>query len=271
MAKIIRLHTLVVEASSVQTKIICRHFTSMSSFTTVHAETMHEAGKLLYENKEHIFAVVAGLNLEDAPHGEIIDLIHKHNLPVVVLTATFKQEIRNTMLEKNVADYLIKADINILDRVLEVVVRLYKNQFIKVLLVGNSQAFCDLACGLLKGQNYQVKQAEDGQKALYAMEEEPSIQLVITDYEMPVLDGFGLCEALRKKFTKQELGIIGVSGADQPAMAARFLKYGANDFIAKPFQADEFSWRVNQTMEGLETAQSLFTCQKELKKALSQG
>ena len=48
---------------------------------------------------------------------------------------------------------------------------------------------------------------------------------------------------------------MGVSSAGSGSLTARFLKNGANDFLTKPFEAEEFYWRINQTLNVLEMMQ----------------
>ena len=71
---------------------------------------------------------------------------------------------------------------------------------------------------------------------------------------MPRLDGFGLIEAIRTSRPKDSLAIIGVS-AEDGGHIAKFLKIGANDFLVKPVQVEEFTCRVNQQLDMLDIIQ----------------
>ncbi|MCL2000764.1 MAG: response regulator, partial [Planctomycetes bacterium] len=53
------------------------------------------------------------------------------------------------------------------------------------------------------------------------------------------------------------MAVIGVSSIGSGQLTAKFLKYGANDFLTKPFEAEEFCWRVNQTLNILDVLQEL--------------
>lgn len=76
--------------------------------------------------------------------------------------------------------------------------------------------------------------------------------MVITDYNMPDMDGFDLTRHLRKKHGKEDLAIIAVSSSDHPDVSSRFLKYGASDFLSKPFTKEELVSRVHMNIEMLE-------------------
>jgi diguanylate cyclase (GGDEF)-like protein len=83
------------------------------------------------------------------------------------------------------------------------------------------------------------------------------IRLVITDFNMPIMDGFELTKKIRNLYNKQEIAIIGMSAYGNNLLSARFLKIGGSDFINKPFLEEEFFCRVNQNMELLEYIRDL--------------
>ncbi|NJB69066.1 PleD family two-component response regulator [Desulfobaculum xiamenense] len=256
------MRVLVIEDSNVQAKIISRHIEGVTNFSTVWAGTLEEAKSIIAEMREELFVAVVDLNLPDAPDGEAVDLTMSYGLPSIVLTATFHDEVRDSLLERNVADYVLKESIVVLDSVVDSLSRLFKNQFLKALVVDDSRAARNLVRNLLEIQNFQVLEAGDGQEALEVVAATPDLRLVVTDWEMPRMDGFTLCGELRKAHKKDSLAIVGISGAGGSAMTAKFLKLGANDFLAKPFSAEEFSWRVNQTMEMVELVKELNECQE---------
>jgi diguanylate cyclase (GGDEF)-like protein len=97
-----------------------------------------------------------------------------------------------------------------------------------------------------------VLEAADGQEALAVLDEHPDVRLIITDYNMPNMDGFELVRTIRRDHAKDQLGVIGISGADKVGLSARFIKSGANDFLHKPFLTEEFYTRVTQNIELLE-------------------
>lgn len=255
---------LVIEDSPVQAKIIMRHIEGMSHFETISAHSLEEASEVLAEQRDSLFAAVVDLNLPDAPDGEAVDLVHSHGLAAVVLTATFHSEVRDSLLKKNVADYVLKSSMIVLDDVVEALARLYRNQSMKALVVDDSKTARLVVRDLLQIQNIKVVEAEDGKQALEMLEADDGISIVVTDYEMPVMDGFEFCAEVRKTRRKDSLAIVGVSGAEESSMTAKFLKHGANDFLTKPFDPEAFSWRINQTLEMLEITRELSTCLGQL-------
>jgi PleD family two-component response regulator len=102
-----------------------------------------------------------------------------------------------------------------------------------------------------------VLEAENGEEALNIIDEHKDIRLVITDFNMPKMDGFELTKKLRQLYTKQDMAIIGMSTYGNNLLSARFLKIGGSDFLNKPFLEEEFFCRINQNMDLLEYIKNL--------------
>ncbi|WP_426359070.1 GGDEF domain-containing response regulator [Pseudocolwellia sp. HL-MZ19] len=80
---------------------------------------------------------------------------------------------------------------------------------------------------------------------------------MITDLEMPVMDGITLCNEIRKKYSREQLAIIGISGAINGTHSARFIKNGADDFLRKPFCLEEFYCRITQNIDNLNNIEKI--------------
>ena len=104
-------------------------------------------------------------------------------------------------------------------------------------------------CSLLKRRNFKVLSADNGARALKVLNDHPEIKMVITDQEMPGMDGIELIQNIRKNHLKNELIIIGISGANRGFQSARFIKNGADDFLRKPFCPEEFYCRIMHNIE----------------------
>ncbi len=243
-------HVLVVEDSRVQAKIISQHIAAATPFSTIVAGSLAEAMEAMTLRRDNIFVAVLDCNLPDDPDGRIVSLAASLGVPSVVMTATFSEEVRQKLLEQNVVDYFIKsmAEMEAMERLIG---RLYKNQFVRALVADDSKLSRLRLTSLLKNLNIESVAAEDGRQALELLAENPDIRLVITDYNMPRLDGFGLVEEIRTQKSKDRLAIIGIS-AEGGGQTVRFLKIGANDFLVKPIEVEEFTCRVNQQLDMLE-------------------
>lgn len=238
---------LIVEDSRIQAKIMSDHIHDRMPYEVIVAETLAQTREIMDAEGESIFVAVLDLNLPDDPGGEIVRLAASRKVPSVVMTSSFNEETRASLLEQNVVDYFLKslAQVRAMEELIE---RLHKNLDVKALAVDDSKLARNRITTLLRNQNYTVLEAENGKQALQVMKEHPDVRLCITDYNMPEMDGFELISELRRDKSREELAIIGVSGEDGK-QTARFLKIGANDFLQKPIQTEEFYCRVNQQMD----------------------
>jgi len=107
----------------------------------------------------------------------------------------------------------------------------------------------------LQNMFFKVITVAHGEEALGILSTHNDINLVLTDYHMPVMDGLELTYEVRKEYDKNALAILAVSSNKDNEVNALFLKTGANDFITKPFSKEEFSCRINNTIEALENIQ----------------
>lgn len=247
---------LVVEDSRSVSGFLCRQIEESLQFESVPAYSLAEA-RAIVEKDDAFFVAVLDLNLPDAPDGEIVDTIRKKGIPAVILTATFDERLREEILAKHVVDYVLKDSRQSLDVVKDLIQRIYRNQDIAILVVDPSREFRSYCRTLLEAHKYTVMEAETGSRGLEILNTHPGILLVITDFDLPSMDGFEFVSRVRERFGKNEVGIIGLSDQGSGLASAKFLKKGANDFLSKPFASEEFYARVTQNIELIEFIREL--------------
>jgi len=249
---------LLVEDSSIVIKIFTHISRANSPFHYDTATSFEEAKKLIAEKgADYYFVAVVDLNLPDAPNGEVVDYTIKQKIPTIVLTGNYDEEKREQMLKKKIVDYVIKESRFSYEYVIKLVHRLHKNQHIKILVADDSKMSRNYIQDQLRIHLYQVYTADDGDTALQTLEQHPDIKLLITDYNMPRMNGFDLVKSIRREVSKNELVIIGLSGEQDGKLTAKFIKNGANDFLNKPFSHEEFHCRILHNIESLEYSQKL--------------
>ena len=100
----------------------------------------------------------------------------------------------------------------------------------------------------LEEQGHEVVQAEDGQAALDLLEQE-SFDLVITDIEMPRLDGHALLDRRRDAARWSDTPFIVVSGVEEMESIVHCIRSGAEDYLPKPFDPVLLAARVGASLE----------------------
>lgn len=243
---------LIVEDSKMFTRILSISIKSITDFDVVVAESYAELVELIESGKYTFFASLLDLNLPDAPDGEVIDYVLAQGIPAIVFTGKFDDDLRDNMLSKGIVDYVLKEGPSNIEYIGSLIKQLSRNTKIKVLVVDDSKTARMHIVKLLKIYRFIVLEAEDGEHGLEQLNNNKDIQLIITDFNMPKMDGFEFTKRVRQLYSKKEIAIIGMSTYGNNLLAARFLKIGGSDFITKPFLEEEFFCRVNQNMELLE-------------------
>ena len=248
---------LIVEDSHVILKIL-KHLAKQSlNLEPLFATSMAEAVALYDQHKDELFAGLIDLALPDAPNGELVDFLLHEKFPVVVLTGSYNDKKREGLVKQGVVDYVVKESRYSYRYAINMLNRLAKNQDIKVLVVEDSLQYRKHISRLLLSHKYQVLEAENGVQALTQLNQHPDIKMVITDYNMPEMNGFELVQSIRKNLEKSNMVIIGLSGEDGGLLSIKFIKNGANDFLNKPFQQEEFYCRITNNIESLEQMQKI--------------
>ena len=103
----------------------------------------------------------------------------------------------------------------------------------RVLLVDDSTFFRDMLAPLIKAAGCQVVAVGSAAEALKALKSDKRFDLVITDIEMPEMDGFALAEALRAMPSTAHLPVIAITAMVSADAIERGREVGLHDFVAK--------------------------------------
>lgn len=103
-----------------------------------------------------------------------------------------------------------------------------------VLAVDDSRTMRDMLKLALNGAGFETHLAEDGEHGLEVLEG-LSPDAIITDINMPKLDGFGFIDAVRKQDRHDGVPILVLTTESAPEMKARARNAGATGWIVKPF------------------------------------
>ncbi len=248
---------LIIEDS----KMLCGIFETLLSkyteFDFVIANTYKEAESLL-KSTRYEFAV-ADMNLPDAKHGEIVALLNKHNVAPIVFTGIFDEDFRDGFESAHIVDYILKERYDNIISVVEKLKQLEQNKRKTILIVDDSHTYLNYLKQNLQLHYFKILTASNGEDALKRLEAHPEIELMITDYHMPIMDGLALVRKIRKNVSKKDLSIIVLTSETNSYTTSRFLKDGANDYITKPFSRDEFYARIYHNISNTDLFHSIQT------------
>ena len=247
---------LIIEDNKALSKIIAKKMKKNLDFDIVQAYTFAEAEDIINENDD-FFIALCDLNLPDAPNGEIVDFVLSKGLPVIVLTGSMDDDLQKEMMGKDIVDYVYKGNIEDVNYIFSLISRLSKNRDIKIMLVDDSRVMRNEVKKMLHTQMFNILVAAHGEEALNYLENNKDIKLVLTDFNMPVIDGVELTKKIREIFNKNEMIVIAMTGNNEPLISVKFLKIGANDFISKPFSKEELICRINNTLDFNEQLEKL--------------
>ncbi len=124
----------------------------------------------------------------------------------------------------------------------------------QVLIVDDSKLALMALKGLLTNAGYEVLTAMNGQEALEVLKKHPA-RLVISDWEMPVMNGIEFCRAIRAEDFPGYVYFLLLTSHGTLDEMIQGLSAGADDFIAKPYSPDEViaRMRAGERILSLET------------------
>jgi len=122
---------------------------------------------------------------------------------------------------------------------------------------------------LLSGK-YLVFTAQNGEEALEILEKEGSIDLIISDVMMPVMDGHELVKRIMSDEKFEGVPVIFLTARGDDFSKHEALKLGAVDYVTKPFNSNELKLRIRNQMELRIMRNNLFRKNEELNTKLKQ-
>ncbi|MEW6989695.1 diguanylate cyclase [Colwelliaceae bacterium 6441] len=246
---------LVVEDSKSIARIIEQIGKALGYEVTI-ATCLADVETVLQGDHE-FFAATIDYALPDAENGEAIATVLSHGVPGVVMTGKMDEATRQKILAQPVIDYIPKENSQAFMYLKRILYWQMANAGTGVLVVDDSRSARNHIVELLKRRNFTVYIADGGDVALDVIEKNDNIKLVITDLEMPGMDGIALTNEIRKRYSREQMVVIGISGASNVMHSARFIKNGADDFLRKPFCPEEFYCRITQNIENLHNIEKI--------------
>ncbi|MGS0675595.1 SpoIIE family protein phosphatase [Shewanella sp. 125m-1] len=137
----------------------------------------------------------------------------------------------------------------------------------EILLVEDNKVMLLLMTKMLSSRGYHVINAINGLDALTQLEKHPSIQLVLSDWMMPDLNGIELCYHLKSPDYNRYIFFVLLSGRDDQESIVEGINAGADDFVAKDTNINELDARLKAGFRSLELHNQLVAKNIELDQA----
>jgi len=108
----------------------------------------------------------------------------------------------------------------------------------RVLIVDDDELNIEILQDILQDAEFDTVIAENGKEALAMIDRDPSIELVLLDRMMPVMDGMGFIEAFRSHPRWNQIAVIFQTAASRPSEMIEGMETGAYYYLTKPFDRD---------------------------------
>ncbi len=233
---------LIVDNSAVIINVLQDLFAQKNKFKIYVAKNLKDVKVLL--KKHTFFTAISNVVLPDALNGELVKLLEKNNVPTIILSSKVDKKFIKSMQNKKIIDYVLKDSIHGLNRVYDLIELLAYIEDIEVLVVEDSPSVSAQIKKILESFLLCVHVAKDGKKALEVLEKNPNIQMVVTDYHMPNMNGLEFIKCLRKDAKYSDVPILVISVESDINIKVNLFKNGANDFIKKPILEEELKTKV---------------------------
>jgi len=161
-------------------------------------------------------------------------------IPVIILSSSDADVDVNSAIQAGASAYIAKreARTRLYDTVQKILAKSPSQPERTIMLVDDSRPIrIMLQKGLLEA-GFRVIPAENGKEAL-ALLSKNRPDLILTDINMPEMDGFQLCEVVRSDPEYATIPFVVMSTINDPTQMREIIKYGATDYMVKPFNVDE--------------------------------
>jgi signal transduction histidine kinase len=207
---------------------------------------IEDAKKIIKGSK--IDYLILDLELPDGSGEEVLEELDG-TIKTIVLTSSTDLSTRDELFRSGAIDYFNKRErIDYLSRdILLLIKKLENNHNYTVLVADDSTIARKKSINSFKLRNYNVLEACNGQEALDIIHSN-DIDLLILDLEMPVVNGEEVLLSIRRGGNR-DLPIVVISGSSDRDLISRVLKYGANEFLQKPYSLEELYLRSSIAFE----------------------
>lgn len=233
---------LIVEESHIFSNLLRgllkKHTKFNFDFAFNYAEAEHYLKQFRYD-----FAV-ADLKLVDAPHGQIITLMNRHNVAPIILLDAIDEDFHETYESSNIVDYVLKEHFDDIANVTRLLLQLEANRKKSILLVDATVAHSLLLKQQLMQHQLRVVISTNVNEAYQKIQRGEHYDLILVNDSIAQNQQLIFAAALRKEKETLETPIITFASESGSFETAQLLKDGVSDYLIKPFSRDELYHRI---------------------------
>ncbi|MDH5560400.1 MAG: response regulator, partial [Deltaproteobacteria bacterium] len=194
--------------------------------------------------------------------------LSQNQLPIIFITSNDTLEDRAKGFQVGVSDFITKPFLK--GEVLKTVNKLLRQESalkgLVTLVVEDNDMSRHLLNNILQSEGIVTLLAANGVEALKIFQtKESEIDLVLTDFLMPQMNGEELCQKIRNEFGNRTTPIIFLSAMSERDSILEMFKAGASDYVIKPFAKEELVARIRVHLESRVLNKKLFEQVQELK------
>jgi two-component system chemotaxis response regulator CheY len=115
----------------------------------------------------------------------------------------------------------------------------------RALVIDDSRTVRIIIGQILREVGLEVLEASNGLEALEQLKQNPDVELMLVDWNMPQMNGFDLVRAVRAQRAYDAVRILMVTSEAQSEQVTRALNAGANEYLMKPFNKDVLVAKLN--------------------------
>ncbi len=225
-------------------------------FDLLQAWNGEEALNLIDQHADHIDIIVSDISMPGMDGIQLCKTFRCNrtkDIPFILLTSMDSEESISQGFEAGADDYVIKPVlipelISRIQRLLQTEQSQEINRPEKILVVDDSPMIRGIMLTALHSHGFQVETAEHGIEALAKIKMN-HFQLLITNYDMPHMNGLDLCLKIRQTPSRiQNIPIIFITERNAKADEIRVKSVGIQAFFTKPFNMDRFMAEIERVL-----------------------
>ncbi len=245
------LSVLLVESSAIQRKIIVRHLAEEDIEDVAEANNITEAISYLSNHIPDL--IISAFHFDDGTGLELVKTIRNReqwqDIPFMLLSTERRKEQLEAFKQAGViailpkpfsADHIGKAINATIDLLTpdEMELAFFDIHELRVLIVDDSRLARNHIKRVLGNLGVlKITEAEDGQEAINILSQD-MFDLVVTDYNMPEINGMELAEFIREKSEQSHIPILMVTSEANETHLSNIEQSGVNAMCDKPFEPD---------------------------------